>query len=234
MMNETAVFRSFQSPADAEPVLRLLKEAGIFFTIENNQPLLPSFMLGQQTERNLDIFISTADFLRAGEVLEKNALQMYQDVPEDYYLYQFSDAELRDVAYQKDEWNEFDRALAEQLLLKRGKGLSDTEKEAIHTLHIKKLSTPKSNAAVTFISGYLLLALSLFSISFFTAAGLGIGYHLYFHYRRLPDGTKVYVYDARSRLHGGIILWGGLAFLLLLLFAGIRTSWFIFELNWGW
>jgi hypothetical protein len=62
------------------------------------------------------------DFAVAQRELEKYYRAQIAHAEDDYYLFEFSDAELNEILSKPDEWGDFDYQLAQQLLRERGNG----------------------------------------------------------------------------------------------------------------
>ncbi|MEM6361641.1 MAG: hypothetical protein AAF731_16225 [Bacteroidota bacterium] len=114
----------YQSAEELEEVLSLLQSKSVEFKVEkqNKKDLDPSFAVKELVS---EYVIHVSDFERANDILDvhlKN--QLFTQIPNDYYLLNFSNEELLDIVLKSDEWSKEDYNLAQVLLSKRGYDLS--------------------------------------------------------------------------------------------------------------
>lgn len=67
------------------------------------------------------------------------------EIPEDYYLYNYSDAELKDILFKRDEWNEFDYEAAKKILQERVENVSEHELQRLHEARLASLKDEYEN-----------------------------------------------------------------------------------------
>ena len=138
----------------------------------------------------------------------------FSELPNDYYLLQFSQEELVDVVAKRDEWSAFDYLLAQKLLAERGQQLSTEEIQTLHEERNHELAQPEKSQTTLVAIGFLMAILGgLF--------GLFIGWHLANHKKTLPNGEQVYGYNEADRRSGKTILTIGLVIVLIAI--GLRV-----------
>ncbi len=122
------------------------------------------------------------------------------DLPNNYYLFDFTDEELIEVVAKPDEWNQLDYLLALKLLKERGKEVNPILADKLREHRIEELAKPEVSQKGMIYSGYALAVLG-------GIIGIGIGWTLSSQKKTLPNGNVVYVYSESDRKHGNRILW---------------------------
>ncbi len=128
-------------------------------------------------------------------------------LPEDYYLFSFSNNELIEVIQKKDEWNEIDYLLAIKLLKNRGVEITSEDIEKTQKDRLSQLKKPEKSARSWIIAGYIIAMLG-------GLLGFIIGYVLLTQKKTLPNGERVYEYIESDRKHGKNILYVGIIFFI--------------------
>src|SRR5690606_28514397 len=131
--------------------------------------------------------IGKNDFEKANQVLIEQSISELDSIDKDYYLFSFTDTELRDIVAHSDEWNKFDFLLAQKLLKERGNEIDQHELETIKQQRIDELSQPEKPQHTAVIAGYILAVLG-------GIFGLFIGWYLSTHKKTLPNGERVHNY----------------------------------------
>ncbi|WP_295121621.1 hypothetical protein [uncultured Chitinophaga sp.] len=214
-MSEFLTFRRFNSLQEAQIIGSLLEEHGIPCEIENAPRLLDSNLIGQDHSNAIALKIPSSSFITADEIIR--AKTRIEAPDEDYYLLSFTDAELKEVIEKKDEWGDYDYALALQLLEQRGIHLSAEDIAQLQQKRVTRLANPERAPAVWIFIGYL---------ASFLGAGMGmfIGAFFLLAKRTLPDGKRAQTFTGVTRLHGKIIL----AFGICMFF-----TWIVYMINGG-
>lgn len=104
-----------------------------------------------------------------------------------------------DVIIKSDEWNKFDVQLAQKILVKKGKRLSNSEIEEIKRQRILDLAKPEKKQSEWIFVGYISSLLG-------GLLGIFIGWHLLTFKKTLPNGDRVFNYSNEDRKHGNQIL----------------------------
>lgn len=198
-MSEFLIFRRLESKQEAAAIQKILTRKNIPNVFAEERPLLDTNIIGQRFEPPFYVKVPEEHFPAAEEALIQAIDISDIEVEEDYYLLSFSIAELKEVIEKKDEWGNYDYALALQLLEKRGHKLSKEDIRHLQSKRVATLAVPEVGADTLIIAGY-------FSVIMGGALGVLTGYFLMTQKKILPDGSKVYSYDSRSRQHGRYIM----------------------------
>ena len=215
-MDELAPFRTFRTNEEAQALVAELEQLGLSPVLEDNSKYVSGAILGAVPDYFV-VKLPAADFARAEGVLDEAAEKELAEVDNDHYLYSFSTEELLDVVRKPDEWNALDRKLARKLLAERGEAVPAND--ALSTARMEELAEPARPQTWRVIIGYVLAILGGF-------LGVFIGYHLNTAKKTLPDGQRVYVYNAEDRSHGKWIFFIGVVMLLVSLRLTLgKTRW---------
>jgi hypothetical protein len=192
-------FRIFKSEAEAEDLASWMCRRRIPAQVKNITPNFdPSFAHSLLT-RTWIVELPAADFERASEALQHFYDQRLSAVPDDYYLFEFNDAELLEILQKPDQWGDLDYALAAALLRERGICPDENVLRRWRSQRYAALAEPdqEDNSGLV-ITGYFLA---------FAGGLLGAlsGWYLQHSQKLLPDGRKVYRYPEKVRRQGRII-----------------------------
>lgn len=198
-MTAYTTYRIFESREEAAAMQALLSKNGIPNSMEESKAIFDTAIVGAVNTKQYFVKIPQDKFLTANAILEAAIDLDTLEVEDDYYLLSFTDEELMDLVKKKDEWGEFDYALAKKLLAERGISLNDSELKEMHEERIVELKKTETASVKAIWGGYIAAVLN-------TVAGAGTGIYLLSAYRKLPDGTIAYKYDSASRRHGLFIL----------------------------
>jgi len=198
MSQNYVTFKKFPDATEARAQQQFLIDNGIECIFINTSPAMGSAMAGELS-REYEIQLHPESFEQAGVLYLKQAESMMADLPEDYYLLDFSDDELQEVILKHDEWSEFDYLLARKLLADRGKDIDESLIKALRKQRIEDLAKPEQDQTAWIAFGYLAALIG----GFF---GVITGYVLWSSQKTLPNGQVVYTYNAKDRMHGKNIL----------------------------
>lgn len=198
METEFVVFRRYPTKEEAELVQQLFEEHSIVSKIAINTTDLEGTMAGASVNPKFELSLSEDDFDRADELLLAANDTQLEDLDEDYYLFQFTDDELKNVLIHSYEWSEHDIAISRKLLESRNVSIDEHALKQQKTERIIELSQPESGQTGWITFGYIMA----FGGGFF---GLLIGYFLWKTKKNLPNGKQVYSYDETVRKHGSRI-----------------------------
>lgn len=205
--NEFTVFKRFKTKSEAEAFQLLLNEKGIASELVDNSYAVDLSFSGDTSNDETQVFIKQSDFDAAKEVVQQEALNTISNLPEDYYLFSFSNEELMDVVKQSHEWNELDVLLAQKLLQERGEQVSDEQLAEWSDAHKESEEKQLSVSVGWIIICYL-------SCLCGGIVGAFVGWHLWKTKKVLSNGQKQYIYDKNTRHHGGTIFAIGLVIFL--------------------
>lgn len=199
-MNEEYLrFKLFPDKQTAEDFAEVLKQNNIDYRIEEDSLVFDASFANQPLARDYVIAVKQSDFKEASCAYNEYFAKQINNVPEDYYLLQFSDEELLDILAKPDEWGAFDYQLATALLKKRGIEITKEKTDRLKVDRYYELAKPEGEDAKNIVGYYIV------SILFFPVGWI-IGWIWGYSKKQLPDGYRVYAYNERVRLHGRIIL----------------------------
>ncbi len=141
------------------------------------------------------------------ENLAENQVDLEEN--DNHYFNDFSNDELYEVIEKKDEWSNYDFALAKRLLLKRGEILTDETFLELEQRRQTELAKPEEAPRFLILVGYIFAVLG-------GLLGLIIGFSLWDGKKTLSDGSKVFTYTIEQRKHGGTIIIISIAVSLLI------------------
>ena len=196
--NEFTVFKRFKTKSEAEAFQLLLNEKGIASELVDNSYAVDLSFSGDTSNDETQVFIHQSDFEAAKEVVKQEALNTISNLPEDYYLFSFSNEELIDVVKKAHEWNELDVLLAQKLLEERGEHISEAQLAEWSKAHKESEEKQLSVSVGWIIICYL-------SCLCGGIVGAFVGWHLWKTKKVLSNGEKRYTYDKSARHHGGTI-----------------------------
>lgn len=205
---EFQAYQTFQSKDEFNDFVFLLNEHNIGFETEDYPINFISDIRNDRFSHEYIVKLKMEDFPVADKIQEELALEQLDDIPADYYLFDFSDDELFDVLEAKDEWSKLDYVLAQKILKQRGITISDNELSMIQSERIEKLSEPEKHSPVWIAIGYISAALG-------GLIGIMIGWHLYNAKKVLPNGERIPVYAQTDRNQGFYIFVVGLIVLVI-------------------
>ncbi|VXC29793.1 conserved hypothetical protein [Flavobacterium sp. 9AF] len=200
-------YKKYPNSLQAKEIASLLSKYNILNEYVENKNSLDSNFSSVLLEE-YEIKIKPEDFKKADEILFKQASQLIDSLPDDYYLFSFSNKELIDIVIKKDEWSELDYALAIHLLKSRGVSVTNESIEKANNQRINELKKPEKSNSAWIAVGYICAILGGF-------LGYVIGYILLTQKKTLPNGERIYVYSESDRKHGKNILYLGTSFFVL-------------------
>lgn len=201
-------FKVFANKEAAEDMGDILQQNEIGFLIEEDILAFdPSYAMNE-FNKDYRLKIRQQDFEMANKVLGDYYKSQLDKVSEDYYLFGFTNDELREIVAKPDEWGDFDYQLSQKLLAERGKEINPEEKEALRENRIVQLSQPEIIKRSSIIFAYIICF-------FFFPVGVIIGRIWSRSKKTLPNGQRVYVYNINARKHGRRIFTMGIVLLIL-------------------
>jgi hypothetical protein len=123
---DKSIFRKSSDKAVIEEIAFILDQNNIHYEIiDNEKDFDPSFVTNV-SKIVYQLLIFKEDFEVANESIS-NYFAKEVTIPEDYYLLDYSNEELEEILYKKDEWNEFDYEVAKKILKNRGENINDED-----------------------------------------------------------------------------------------------------------
>lgn len=187
MSSSYALYRKFENEDSLLEIIDILREKEIPFKVENvTAHFNPSMLFPISQE--FDLKIKTEDFERVNELLINSVQESVAELPNDYYLYAFSDKELMEILYNQEQWGNYDIALARKILTDKKVTIDEASIESNKKQRLELLARPEDLALGWIIAGFVFALLGgVFAIIF--------GSYLMSSKKTLPDGNKVYRYS---------------------------------------
>ena len=196
-------FHKFNLLKDAQELISTLKKNDIKVQIEDTSPPVDITFSGNTLQNEIRIKVKQSDVGIANQILEKQAEQLVDKFPNDYYLYDFTDNELIEIIEKSDEWSKEDYMLSQKILKDRGHEISKEKIEEIKQKRIEDLRKPEKGHVGWLIFGLISAILG-------GLLGIFIGWFHWDFKKTDPTGQQFYAYDQQTRKTGQIIFWIGL------------------------
>ena len=208
---EYELFRSFYDEQQAQSIHELLQQNGIQGKLEKYRPLLDAVLTGHSMDAPYQLKLKGNDFLQANQVLDREIMKQLSELPPDYYLFNFTTPELKELLEKPDEWSNQDVLLAKKILNERGEPVNEKDFLAKKSERIHQLARSEKESLYTIILGYLAAFIISLPAIFF-------GAFIIEGKKLLPDGSRIRIYDKKTRRHGMAILIISITLLLLRIF----------------
>ena len=210
--NEYAKYLKTTIKEDVNELIKLLDQNNISYELENYPKNFNSSYNVDINNLEFLLKIRTEDFDKVEKIELKHYSPLIKNARPDYYLYEFSENELKEIIQKSDEWSKFDFILAKDILAKKGIFFDEKKIQDQKDIRLEKLAKTEKSQIIWIVVGYI------FALSG-GLLGLIIGWHLTTHKKTLPNGTQVFDYNEKDRKHGTIIFVLGI---IILVFSAIR------------
>src|ERR1044071_5103671 len=212
------VFHAFYVEEDANSMVNLLSQKGIDCKIERSKPIIDKIIIGDEIEPSFLLKIPGDEFNRAHEIINEEVGESISKLDADYYLFSFSNEELMEIIRKPDEWSDQDFVIAQKILTDRGHSFSQNQIQTIKAERMEELKKPAKEEIWSILLGYFLSIIVCIG-------GLFYGLFLVTGKKLLPDGTKVFTYEKRARIHGRIIILISITMMALAYFGVVGLFW---------
>lgn len=208
-------YKDFVALDDAKEFLKLLYDHDIPYSAEVPELLIDQAIVGTGMLPLAIVKLLPEDFKRANALLESQlADASYADV-EEHYLNQLSDAELLAIFEKPDEWSVEDAAVAKIILRERGVGPSDEAIRQMRDARMAEIQHGRKGNRLMMLFYFLSIILVIVVHPIFFVAGVGMGYYYGYGTSVDPDGNRHFVFEPQTRFYGKVILYGGIAVLIV-------------------
>jgi hypothetical protein len=215
MTDKFIKYRSFNDKAVAADLYHKLSAAGIAVAWEDTVGYFDASFANNDFLNIYYVKLRQQDFRKADELLLNDVKENIQEPISDYYLFSFSDEELKEVLRKPDEWNEFDIYWAKKILNTRGIEVKPEELEQAKVERLSELKKPWNLDKVWVFCSFAILFTAVVFLHFLcTFMAIFIGAYIAFSKKTLPDGQRVRAFSATDRLLGKIVLTGGILVIL--------------------
>ncbi|MEO8516178.1 MAG: hypothetical protein ABI426_05505 [Flavobacterium sp.] len=206
-------FVTFQRFGQKEEVLsfsEILKQNKIDSFVEDSGGSLDSTLGNSQFAIEYALKVKKSDFDKVEALFSAISKEGIENIDEDYFLFQFSNEELKDVLIKKDEWGYDNYDLAQKILSDRGIAISKQEIDSLQKERLIELAKPEKIQTGWVIVGYICAVFGGF-------LGILTGWYLMTLKKTLPDGERVYSYLPSDRKHGKKIFITSIVFAIVLI-----------------
>ena len=191
-------YKSFESVEIAQLLTELLDESKTSYELRNSEGKIEDFDPSRRYDV-IEVWIDKGQFDSIDDLIEEKANSELDTVADDYFIFEFSNDELRDVLINAHEWSPLDLALANKLLKERGEPFDKEELEKIREEKIAESALARNISKGRKIVG--LIAALMFPL-------IGIITALVYLLASKDDllGKKVPKYGEPTKKHGKIVI----------------------------
>ena len=214
---EYTSYKKFTDQESAEEITNLLRENGIECHLQDNLHHYVKAIGAHQVDFAVILNIKTDDFIKADKILAAHYLKAIEDVDKTYYLFEFTDEELKDIISNPYDWGNFDFQLAKKILKEKGIEYSDSYIESKKEEKINELSRIKKIPVYKLVAGYLLAF-------FLPPVGMINGFLIVNNRNILPNGQKFYIHSEADRKQGRIIIAVSIIWALIIFWGSIKEQ----------
>ena len=129
-------YKSFDSVEIAQLLTELLDESKTNYELHNSEGKIEGFD-PSQPHGAIEVWVAEDQFDYIDDLIEEKVNSELDTVADDYFIFEFSNDELRNVLINAHEWSPLDLALANKLLKERGEPF---EKEELHKIREEKIA----------------------------------------------------------------------------------------------
>ena len=181
---------------------------------------------GEGSATPFELKVHPDDFGKVNQILSRSIKINLNDLDKDYYLFSFSDEELKEILYKQDEWSMHDYLLAKEILKERGIIVSEIDLQKLNETRLAELARPEKEGKAWKYAGYFF---ALFGGLF----GVFIGLALWKSKKTLPNGDRVFIYDEGTRKSGKTIFYLAIiVFIISLIFNLSNAHMYYLDLFW--
>lgn len=198
MKEDLSLFHTFKEKEEAREFIDLLKVNEVAHKVIDSSTDFDVSFANNEITNEIRILIAVKDFEKAKELRREQYKEVIHQLPNDYYLYAFTDDELYDVLLKPEEWNVLDEILAETILKERGKAIDKSLLKKVKEVLNEENAKPDSSEKGWIVGGYFFAFMGGF-------LGLLIGWYLWNQQKTLSNGEKVWKFNESDRKHGQTI-----------------------------
>jgi hypothetical protein len=213
MATDFVTFQRFNDKVAALALAETFKGNNFEVELEDASANFDITFANNEIDKDFRVKLKPEDFERANIFLQQQAAKDLADIDPNYYIFDFSDEELKEIIEKQDEWSSLDFLLAQKILRERGVEVNVEQIQTLKAKRIEELSEPEKSPKLLIVSGYVLAFIG-------GLLAIVIGAYLRNHKKTLPNGERVFGYAIADRAHGERILILGI--LGLIIFAAIQ------------
>ncbi|WP_207512809.1 hypothetical protein [Longitalea luteola] len=227
-MSRYATYEKFFNPEQAAPVLSVLKEQRIPHEFAAIGKQVDQLITGGGPAYLYEVRMPADQFETVNRLLREKMHVHLDDIDPDHYLFSFDDIELVEILKKPDEWGRLDYAIAREILESRGIVYTNEELDGLWNKRMETLARPATDGGRWITAGYFFSVVGGF-------IGILIGLVLMQSTKTLPNGSRYYIYDKRTRRNGKTILFISVIVTAINLTLALTRSFTIVKHNWiGW
>jgi hypothetical protein len=208
MATDFVTFQRFNDKAAALALAETFKGNNFEVALEDTSANFDITFANNEIDKDFRVKLKPEDFERANIFLQQQAAKDLADIDPNYYIFDFSDEELKEIIEKQDEWSILNFLLAQKILRERGVEVNDEQIQTLKAKRIEELSEPEKSPKLLIISGYVLAFIG-------GLLAIVIGAYLRNHKKTLPNGERVFAYAIADRAHGERILILGILGLII-------------------
>jgi hypothetical protein len=208
MATDFVTFQRFNDKAAALALAETFKGNNFEVELEDASANFDITFANNEIDKDFRVKLKPEDFERANIFLQQQAAKDLADIDPNYYIFDFSDEELKEIIEKQDEWSSLDFLLAQKILRERGVEVNVEQIQTLKAKRIEELSEPEKSPKLLIISGYVLAFIG-------GLLAIVIGAYLRNHKKTLPNGERVFGYAIADRAHGERILILGILGLII-------------------
>jgi len=143
--SEYSVFQTFTSHEEALELNSLLIKSNLKTKIHDSSTASTTIVSTGNTA--FSVYVHEKDFIKANEILEEEARKAVKNISKDHYLFEFTNDELYEILFKKDEWSQIDFLLAQHILKERGEEINQNILDQFQKNRLNSLQTTKEKAS---------------------------------------------------------------------------------------
>ena len=206
-------FRIFHDEASMHVFTDLLERNQILYSVENYSPAFdPSFAYNEFTNE-YSVEIAPENFQKVFDLEQKAVEKEIENAPSDYYLFSYSTKELQEIVAARDEWNAYDYVLAKKILQEKSNSPIIENPEIQLENRISELKKVSDIQPIWLVIFYIVAFLGGFIAIF-------IGHYIRTAKKNLPNGETISRFTKRDVMHGNILFFAGIFFLIFWIIRG--------------
>ncbi len=208
-------YRDFLSIEDAKEFVAMLDQKNIVYSLETSETILDTAIVGNGLIPKAILKLNPLDFKLVNRLIEAQINQLKYSDLKDHYLNQFSNEELEEIFDKQEEWTIEDITIAQKILEGRGIKIDKKSIQDLRENSFNKIQRGRSGSRFWIVFYSLGIAFGLVTTLFLIIAGLGMSYYYAYGKNTDSDGTKYFIFDESTRQIGVIMLYGGIALIII-------------------
>jgi hypothetical protein len=205
-------------------IVALLKRHNIPYDIEKTENIIDKAIVGNSAHPPILLKLPPDRFevltnLMIADILEQG------EVPDGYYLKDFSDEELEEILLDRDSWSPEDYALSQLILAKRGRPVDQEKLKGQQAIRAAERQKGKPGTKwLMAVYAILVVVGALTFVPVLYIAGTGMGYYYWKGYKLDDTGQKYPIFDPSTQRFGGYLFKIGLALSIISVIVWISLS----------